>query len=106
MQKILLALGAVALLFATTMLLSSSPLSQTSDEIDSNLLSLWNSWKIEHLKSYNSIEEEVYRMNVWIKNKKYIDENQGDTYTLGLNIFSDLTNEEWKSLYLMPKNII
>lgn len=106
MQKILLALGAVALLFATTMLLSTSSLNQASEEFDEKLLSEWNSWKIEHLKSYTSVEEEVYRMTVWIKNKKYIDENQGDTYTLGLNIFSDLTNEEWKSLYLMPKNVI
>jgi len=109
MQNILLALGAVAILFATTMLLSNSNLSQINEnivDIDDKLLSEWNSWKIEHLKSYTSVEEETYRMTVWIKNKKYIDENQGDTYTLGLNIFSDLTNEEWKSLYLMPKNVI
>jgi C1A family cysteine protease len=31
---------------------------------------------------------------------KYISENQGDTYTLGINVFADITPEEFRSTYL------
>jgi C1A family cysteine protease len=108
MQKLLFALGAVALLAMTHVVLYSQPtLNETENSQYGNLVNdEWKAWKVEHGKVYNTIEEETHRFGVWIQNKKYIDENQGEEYTLGLNHFSDLTNEEWKAIYLMNKSII
>jgi C1A family cysteine protease len=39
-------------------------------------------------------------MQVFMDSLKYISENQGDTYTLGVNQFADITNEEFRSTYL------
>jgi len=39
-------------------------------------------------------------MQVFMDAVKYISENQGDTYTLGINQFADITNEEFRSTYL------
>jgi len=108
MQKLVLILGAVALLAMTHMMMNAETLraSEESIMIDDSLISEWNAWKSEHVKVYANSEEEAYRLSIWLKNKQYIDENQGEEYTLGLNLFSDLSNEEWKALYLMNKGVI
>jgi len=71
-----------------------------------DLFTKWSSWKVKHAKSYASSEEESYRFSVWQANKKDIEENPGDGYVRGLNMFSDLTKPEWRSMYLNPIPIV
>jgi cathepsin L len=111
MQKLLFVVGAIALMsIAAHMMMKESSKSLAIEESfieysDESLME-WIVWKEEHSKYYSDIKEEGYRLNVWMSNKRYIEENQGDTYSLGLNHYSDLTNEEWRALYLMNKGII
>lgn len=103
MQKELMLIGLVALLASTAFLFRSGPSSSTQDDA---VVKTWEAWKVRHSKVYSTPEEESHRFKVFLSTLKYISENQGDTYTLGLNLFSDLTNEEFRAAYLMPKGVI
>lgn len=76
---------------------------------DSRLDALFNSWASKHGKVYgNDLEgesERGYRKRVFRDNLEYIDaHNRGDeSYTMGLNRFADLTNEEYRTKYLGVK---
>lgn len=64
---------------------------------------LFEGWLVKHNKSYNKDSfEKAERYEIFKDNLKYIDEhNAGNhTYTLGLNVFSDLTVEEYRNIYL------
>jgi len=100
----LLAAGAAMLLFTASMMMNGSTLNASAMEnIESGMESLtkWNEWKVVNQKSYPSMTEEMYRFKVWMNNAKWISENQGEEYTLAINLFSDLTTEEFRLTYLM-----
>jgi len=61
---------------------------------------LWNSWKSVHGKIYQKAEETA-RFAIFVENyKKIIRYNAQDNgVKLALNAFSDLTSEEFKSIY-------
>jgi cathepsin L len=42
----------------------------------------------------------MYRYSVFLENLDYIEKNQGETYTLGITQFADLSKEEFTSKYL------
>jgi hypothetical protein len=42
----------------------------------------------------------MYRYSVFLENLDYIENNQGETYTLGITQFADLSKEEFISQYL------
>jgi len=42
----------------------------------------------------------MYRLQVFLDNLNFINNNQGDTYTLGITSLADLTTEEFRSTYL------
>lgn len=59
-------------------------------------------WMIEYGRAYKDEAEKAYRFEIFKKNLKYIDahNNAGvQNYTLGLNEFADLTNEEFVASY-------
>ncbi|CAF1377160.1 unnamed protein product [Adineta steineri] len=64
----------------------------------------WKLWKNQFNKSYTNVEERLRRM-IWGKNLEIVEEHnrQADlglhTYRLGMNQFSDLTNEEFVKLF-------
>lgn len=66
-------------------------------EITEELIFQWKQFKLDFHKSYNTIEEETYRIKVFIENLNYIEDNQGDTYSLAINEFADMTREEFKA---------
>jgi len=60
-------------------------------------------WKSLFNKNYESMNEHTYRLSVFVRNvHDIIAHNSGEsTYTKGINQFSDLTKEEFKSKILM-----
>lgn len=53
-------------------------------------------------KEYSSVEEHMYRMQIFADNLDIIDSHNAEkhSYTLGINRFADLTSEEFKNIYL------
>ena len=72
--------------------------------------SYWVSFKQEHGKSYQTAEEETVRRNTWEANLKYINQHNNEaslgkhTFTLGINKFGDLSNEEFRKIYIGSNN--
>jgi len=62
----------------------------------------WALFKRVHQKQYHSIEEESLRRNIWEANLEKIRQHNLEadlgihTYTLGMNRFGDMTNEEFR----------
>merc|ERR1712212_66903 len=72
----------------------------------------WDDWKLEYGKVY-SAEEEPSRYATWLKSKEDVALHNADyeqTYTVGLNEFSDMTQEEFAEIYLtglrIPEDIV
>ncbi|CAF5113380.1 unnamed protein product [Rotaria sp. Silwood1] len=69
--------------------------------LDKQLNNEWALFKRDHRKQYHSIEEENTRQAIWKANlgkiQKHNDEAQSGmhTYTLAMNEFGDMTNEEF-----------
>lgn len=71
---------------------------RTDDEVKG----LYESWIVKHGKNYNAIGEKEKRFEIFKDNLKFIDEHNAETrpYKLGLNRFSDLTNEEYRAMFV------
>ncbi|CAN6984400.1 hypothetical protein IGI04_000158 [Brassica rapa subsp. trilocularis] len=82
--------------------------SDRSWRTDEEVMSIYLKWSLEHGKSnINSngiINQQDERFNIFKDNLRFIDlhneNNKNATYKLGLTIFADLTNDEYRSLYL------
>lgn len=73
---------------------------------DNEVMDLYEAWLVEHGKSYNGLGEKDKRFEIFKDNLRYIDEQNSvanRTYKLGLNRFADLTNDEYRSMYLGTK---
>ncbi|XP_021911873.1 chymopapain-like [Carica papaya] len=66
------------------------------------LIQLFDSWMLKHNKIYESIDEKIYRFEIFRDNLMYIDETnkKNNSYWLGLNGFADLSNDEFKKKYV------
>ena len=66
-------------------------------------------WAVQFEKTYSSDAELKYRKQVWEKTLIKIEKHNAEllegkhTYGMGLNQFSDLTPEEFRMLYLTPR---
>jgi len=69
----------------------------------------WGSWKDYHGKTYSTNIEEARRQMAWQDNLMYVTKHnmeaaQGKhTYTVDMNQFADLTNQEWRDMLLREK---
>jgi C1A family cysteine protease len=75
------------------------------DTRDTALWDAWMHWKKQNNRQYLSSVEHDYRFSVFKNNKKRIVDHyalagEERTYTLGLTLFADLTEEEFKAQYL------
>ena len=88
---------ALAALSLTTLFINRKPtISQYAN------FQAFKTWTITHNKAYSSPQEHTYRFNVFCKTLINILEASKDktlTYTMGLNEFSDLTEEEFITKY-------
>ncbi|KAI5058362.1 hypothetical protein GOP47_0026532 [Adiantum capillus-veneris] len=73
---------------------------------DDEMWALFNSWRAKNPRPYdnnNSLDEELKRFNIFKENVQYIkehNEKKNSSYWLGLTKFADITNEEYRALYL------
>lgn len=67
---------------------------------------MYEEWLVKHRKAYNGLGEKDKRFEIFKDNLRFIDEHnaQNRTYQLGLNRFADLTNQEYRAMYLGTKN--
>ncbi|MCD7446201.1 hypothetical protein HAX54_045258 [Datura stramonium] len=71
---------------------------------DGIVFKLFQDWKEKHGKSYNHVKEEKMRLEIFKSNVKYIMEKnskrKSDSEQLvGLTIFADMSNEEFREVY-------
>ncbi|KAH7672366.1 Actinidain protein [Dioscorea alata] len=97
----LLFILSILFLFTYSYSYSSSKPIPFRSELEVNLL--FEGWLVKHNKTYkeNSFEK-AKRYDIFKDNLRYIDEhNRGNhTFTLFLNVFADLTVEEYRDTYL------
>jgi C1A family cysteine protease len=102
MDKKIVLLGLVALT-GLMVYLESQEEKVTADSGREGLLGEFAAFKEAHGKSYSSLSEMEYRLGVFQENLKTINAHNADltqTYTLGVNQFSDMTFEEFAAYYL------
>lgn len=69
-------------------------------------MKMYEHWLVKHGKNYNAIGEKERRFEIFKDNLRFVDEQNsvpGRTYKLGLTKFADLTNEEYRAMYLGAK---
>jgi C1A family cysteine protease len=70
--------------------------------------SQWEDFKSKYNKTYSNVDEEFYRYTVFVKNMKRASELQKkekpNGAVFGVTKFSDLTEDEFRAKYLMPKD--
>lgn len=83
--------------------LASNSIVRPTDEVRR----MYESWMVEHGKSYGSKEKET-RFQIFQSNVQFVDDHNrpenGHSYTVGLNRFADLTNKEYRKIYLSKKS--
>jgi hypothetical protein len=70
---------------------------------DTHVRSLYEAWLVNHGKAYNGLGEKERRFEIFKDNLRFVDDHnkvENRTYRLGLNRFADLTNYEYRSMFL------
>lgn len=73
---------------------------------EKHLRHMYEAWLMKHGKAYNALKEKEKRFEIFKDNLRFIDDHnakENPTYKLGLNRFADLTNEEYRSMFLGTK---
>jgi C1A family cysteine protease len=98
-----------ALVILSVLLLSSSLGVATETEIERNeteVRLMYEQWLVENRKNYNGLGEKERRFKIFKDNLKFVDEHNSvpdRTFEVGLTRFADLTNEEFRAIYLRKK---
>lgn len=79
---------------------------KTEPRTEKEVANLYEEWLVKHGKAYNAIGEKEKRFEIFKDNLKFIDEHnsQKRSYKVGLNRFADMTNEEYRSVFLGTRN--
>lgn len=92
-----------------SVLLASSYLGGvTAKMVDQNLAEwkMFERWLVENHKNYNGLGEKDKRFQIFMDNARFVQEHNSalnQSYQLGLTRFADLTNEEFRAVYLRKK---
>uniref|UniRef100_A0A2P2J321 Cathepsin propeptide inhibitor domain-containing protein n=1 Tax=Rhizophora mucronata TaxID=61149 RepID=A0A2P2J321_RHIMU len=75
---------------------------QSSWRSDEEVKDMYEEWLTKQGKAYNGIGEKEKRFEIFKNNLRFIDEHnsQNRTYKVGLTRFADLTNEEYRAMFL------
>lgn len=64
----------------------------------------YEAWLVKHAKAYNAIGEKERRFLIFKENWRFVQEHNNGAgnkeFRLGLNRFADLTNEEYRAIFL------
>ncbi|KAK7263180.1 hypothetical protein RJT34_30766 [Clitoria ternatea] len=79
---------------------------QLSNQSDKEIMAMYEEWLVKHQKVYNGLGERDTRFQVFKDNLRFIEDHnaQNNTYKLGLNKFADITNDEYRTMYLGTKS--
>ncbi|MED6134010.1 hypothetical protein PIB30_033534 [Stylosanthes scabra] len=85
------------------------PINTNQQRTNDEVMNMYEEWLVKHQKVYNGLGEKDKRFQVFKDNLAFIDEHNNNaqnnnTYKLGLNRFADLTNEEYRAMYLGTKS--
>jgi cathepsin L len=86
---------------ATFMVVTSPKVVSTSSVADVKR-DLFSQWKLSNGKSYSVNAEEEHRFQVWSENFDFVQEHNKiatNTYTVGMNVFADLTVQEFSASF-------
>ena len=92
-----------------SVLLASSSLGGVKAKLlEQNLMerNIFERWLVENHKNYNGLGEKDQRFQIFMDNVRFVQEHNSDpnqSYELGLTRFADLTNEEFRAMYLRKK---
>ncbi|XP_027771723.1 cysteine proteinase COT44-like [Solanum pennellii] len=78
-----------------------------NNDTDEEVKGIYEIWLAEHGKIYNGLGEKGKRFEIFKDNLRFIEEHnnsKNQTYVLGLNRFADLTNEEYRTMFLGTKS--
>ncbi|XP_047334005.1 low-temperature-induced cysteine proteinase-like [Impatiens glandulifera] len=92
-----------SLLFIVSSAIDMSIVADQSNQMNHDeLIPIYEAWLIKNKKFYNAIGEKEKRFQIFKDNFQFIDQHNAEnhTYTLGLNKFADLTNDEYRSMHL------
>jgi len=67
---------------------------------------MYERWLVENRKNYNGLGEKERRFEIFKDNLKFVEEHSSipnRTYEVGLTRFADLTNDEFRAIYLRSK---
>ncbi|KAJ8772838.1 hypothetical protein K2173_028015 [Erythroxylum novogranatense] len=75
---------------------------KSSWRTDDEVMAIYEEWLAKHGKAYNGLGEKERRFQIFKDNLRFIDEHNSEnhTYRVGLNRFADITNEEYRAVYL------
>uniref|UniRef100_A0A1J3IRL7 Cysteine proteinase RD21a n=1 Tax=Noccaea caerulescens TaxID=107243 RepID=A0A1J3IRL7_NOCCA len=99
----------LALVLLSALLLSSSLGVATAGTVirdEPELRHMYERWLVENRKNYNGLGEKERRFEIFKDNLRFVEEHNSvpnRSYELGLTRFADLTNEEFRSIYLRGK---
>ncbi|XP_026285444.1 uncharacterized protein LOC113211321 [Frankliniella occidentalis] len=97
-MRVLLACSAALLLLAVAHVTMG-----LEDDGTKSVEQLWEEWKVENGRKYDTPEEEKKRFGIFKDNKKRIDEHnekfkKGEvSFSQGLTLWADITSEEFKA---------
>ncbi|KAG8494125.1 hypothetical protein CXB51_011847 [Gossypium anomalum] len=80
--------------------------SKSSWRTDDEVMVMYEEWLVKHGKAYNGLGEKERRFKIFKDNLRFIDEHNADeshSFKVGLNRFADLTNDEYRAMYLGTK---
>ncbi|XP_050871684.1 ervatamin-B isoform X2 [Lathyrus oleraceus] len=80
----------------------SLSLDMSSGRSNKEVMTMYEKWLVKHQKVYNGLGEKNQRFQIFKDNLKFIDEHnaQNHSYRVGLNEFADITNKEYRDMYL------
>jgi len=91
-------LVAALALSATTLMVFRSK-QQNKDSVPAGILKAFSEWKSIQNKAYKSPAEHSFRLAVFYQNFLKIQRHSDHSYTVALNVFADLTEEEFLAKY-------